>query len=358
MNIEPFREKSKEIKETLTYLGFNQDYSFAQIGYKNGYKLIKTSTLEKLETKETDYSIEMFSTLYSSSLIIIRSEDGLKLNVLIRKKRKENKNENEKENENENEKEEEEEEEKEEEEEEGDDLICSLEFEEPIISIKQNCKYLVVCTENKICVYLFEDLTRGCHRTFNVKSSNGAIALSSSERSYLAYSEKNGDITVRSLDDDQVIKNFNAHQSAVLRISISQNGSLLASVSIVGKNVRVFDLDNPKERPILFEFVRGKSQATAYGLCFSHDGGYLALTSDRGTGHIFCLQKTSRFSGVFLSVGSFAKIKLKKKVPAICAFSPQSPDQIFVLSSSGTLSIYKMDLKKGGECKNLKSIEI
>ncbi|KAJ6239208.1 autophagy-related 18a [Anaeramoeba flamelloides] len=344
MNLERFREKSKEIKEKITCIGFNQDYSFAQIGYQNGYQLIQTSTFETLETKETDYSIGMFSTLYSSSLIIIRSEDGLKLNIIIRKKRKVQEVENE---------------EKEEEKEEcGEEIICTLEFEEPVISIKQNCKYLVVCTKDKICVYLFEDLTRGCYRTFNVKASNGAIALSSSERSYLAYSEKKGDLTVRSLDDDQVIKNFNAHQSAVLQISISPNGSLLASVSIVGKNVRVFDLDNEKERPILFEFVRGKSQATSYGLSFSHDSEYLALTSDRGTGHIFCLQKASRFSGVFLSVGSFAKIKLKKKVPAICAFSSQSPDQIFVLSSSGTLSIYKMNLKKGGECKNLKTIEI
>lgn len=78
-----------------------------------------------------------------------------------------------------------------------------------------------------------------------------------------------------------------AHQGQIAQIELSRCGSKLATASDKGTLIRVFDTVS-KAR--LFEFRRGADPAAIYSIVFSKDWSFLAVTSDKGTLHLFALR--------------------------------------------------------------------
>jgi len=168
-----------------------------------------------------------------------------------------------------------------------------------------------------------------------------------------------------------------AHNSNIAYISLNSDGSLLATASEKGTLIRIFRTDNGES---LQEVRRGKDNAEIYSICFSVSSLFLACSSDRGTIHIFSLDKvnekmkdlkkeenqsnvvepqniaknqTSFFSSFlpmnyFKSEWSFAQFRVADKKP-ICAFNESN--NLIVLTYDCKLYEVSFDKKSGGECK-------
>ena len=96
-----------------------------------------------------------------------------------------------------------------------------------------------------------------------------------------------------------------AHQGTIAAICLSNNGSKLATASDkgnpltqtqqvnigehlwLGTLIRVWDTVS-KQR--IAEFRRGADPAQIYSIAFSKDSSFLAVTSDKGTLHLFALK--------------------------------------------------------------------
>lgn len=78
-----------------------------------------------------------------------------------------------------------------------------------------------------------------------------------------------------------------AHESPLAAIAVDFSGNLLATASVKGTLIRVFDA---KSGRLLCELRRGAERAEIYSLEFSLDGSKLCAASDKGTVHIFNLE--------------------------------------------------------------------
>jgi WD40 repeat protein len=175
-----------------------------------------------------------------------------------------------------------------------------------------------------------------------------------------------------------------AHETELAAIGISFDGTRVATASEKGTLIRVFDTETGQQ---LHELRRGIDKATIYCLAFDRSCSYIALTSDKGTCHIYLLSDASRSSeeiGVeggegpvdsskasevvvetsapsegtlgflkgmipkyFSSVTSTAQIRgIEGK--AICAFTNE-PNTLAVICADG--NVYTANFSKGGDCE-------
>ncbi|KAJ6762704.1 PROTEIN putative-RELATED [Salix purpurea] len=81
-----------------------------------------------------------------------------------------------------------------------------------------------------------------------------------------------------------------AHDSRVVCMSLTQDGRLLATASTKGTLIRIFNtLDGTR----LQEVRRGADRAGIHSLAFSSNAQFLAVSSDKGTVHIFSVKVDS-----------------------------------------------------------------
>ncbi|KAK5129570.1 hypothetical protein LTR08_003156 [Meristemomyces frigidus] len=81
-----------------------------------------------------------------------------------------------------------------------------------------------------------------------------------------------------------------AHNSALRRLALSPNGTLLATASEQGTLLRVFHTTTTDQ---VAEFRRGVDPAVILSLAFSPANRWLACTSDKGTLHLFDLRPSA-----------------------------------------------------------------
>ena len=100
-----------------------------------------------------------------------------------------------------------------------------------------------------------------------------------------------GEIEIKDFQDIKInspnIK-IKAHSSEINYIKLNNDGTKLASSSVNGTIIRIFDVIN---RQIIQEFKRGNGNAKIYSINFSDDNNILGITSDHGTAHIFLINK-------------------------------------------------------------------
>ena len=77
-----------------------------------------------------------------------------------------------------------------------------------------------------------------------------------------------------------------AHTSALTSLSIPPSGRLLATTSVKGTLVRIWDSITGK---LVRELRRGTDKAEIYGVAFRPDEQELCVWSDKGTVHVFTL---------------------------------------------------------------------
>jgi WD40 repeat protein len=144
-----------------------------------------------------------------------------------------------------------------------------------------------VVLEYKIYVYNFADLKLVDHieTTANPK---GLCALCpyASNTVLVCPGLQKGHVRVE-LYDIKKTTMITAHETALACFALNYDGTKLATASEKGTLVRIFDTTSGQP---LQEVRRGADRADIYSICFNSNSQWLAVSSDKGTIHIFSLK--------------------------------------------------------------------
>ncbi|CAN0897132.1 Autophagy-related protein 18a [Linum grandiflorum] len=221
-----------------------------------------------------------------------------------------------------------------------------LSFRSEVKNVKLRRDKIVVVLAQKIFVYNFLDL-RLVHQIETALNSKGLCEVShaSSPMVLACPGLQKGQIRVENYGSKKT-KFVMAHDSRLACMSMTQDGRLLATASSKGTLVRVF---NALDGSLLQEVRRGADRAEIYSLAFSSDAHWLAVSSDKGTVHVFSLKADS---------GSLATLT-NERSQATASPNPSNGSSISSLSIlkgvlpkyfSSEWSVAKFRLPEGSQC--------
>uniref|UniRef100_T1IRF5 Uncharacterized protein n=1 Tax=Strigamia maritima TaxID=126957 RepID=T1IRF5_STRMM len=168
-----------------------------------------------------------------------------------------------------------------------------IEYPDDIKSIKLNGWRLVTCLEESLRIYgIRGDKMKKIYQISNTpRNSRGLIALANSqENCFLAYPGNHldvGSVQIFDVANMQAGISIPAHKSVLAALAFDRSGSKLATASVKGTIIRVFDTLKGNK---IAEFRRGSSPAIIYSLSFSFDSAFLSVSSNTPTIHIFKLE--------------------------------------------------------------------
>ncbi|KAK0591702.1 hypothetical protein LWI29_006611 [Acer saccharum] len=165
--------------------------------------------------------------------------------------------------------------------------IGEFSFRSDVRAVKLRRDRIVVVLEHKIYVYSLLDL-KLLHQIETLANPRGLCCLSHhSSTSVLACPGlQRGQIRIEHFGLN-IIKLINAHDSHIACLTLTLDGLLLATASTRGTLIRIFNtLDGTR----LQEVRRGLDSADIYSIALSPNVQWLAVSSDRGTVHIFGLR--------------------------------------------------------------------
>ena len=128
---------------------------------------------------------------------------------------------------------------------------------------------------------------------------------------------------------------------------MNKNGNLLATTSEKGTLIRLFNSENGD---LIQEFRRGQEFVTIFNIVFSNNNQFFALSSNKGTIHIFSMSKKKKISfWPFKNEYSFAKIRIQES-NSMCCFCNENKS-VYLICENGKFYHADIDLNKGGDCK-------
>jgi len=224
--------------------------------------------------------------------------------------------------------------------------IAELEYKSPIKTIKLNREKIVVVLEDKIYVYNFINL-KLIYSIETITNTKGLCAISIDQTvpfTFACPGLKTGTVYVSVHDNNENMSTprtftISAHTSNLSKISINRTGTLMATASEKGTLIRVFDL---KTAQLIREFRRGSDHAKIYSITFDAESKFLAVTSDKGTAHIYDLtipptDKRMLVPAYFQSEYSFTQFPIPTE-ETICGFP--NNNMLLVLCLNGTYYRY------------------
>lgn len=255
--------------------------------------------------------------------------------------------------------------------------VAELTFRSAVRSVRLRDDLVLVCVDRKVYLYRFRCLTL-LDSIESVISSKGLCSLSCGNRTVVAclgmqlgqvllvfYPHGFGESpTITAREQTTVIQ---AHDSSIAAMSLDAEGTLLATASEKGTIVRIFDAVTGSR---LQELRRGVDQAEIHSLAFSPAVDWLAVSSDKGTVHVFSVQSASgihtsfnsdvvpenarsslrRLKGVlpvyFSSEWSFAQFRVQDS-RCIAAFGAEA-NTLVVVCANGQYHKARFDPIKGG----------
>jgi len=259
--------------------------------------------------------------------------------------------------------------------------IGELSFRKEVRAVRLRRDRVVVALEHKVYVYNFSDL-KLLHQIETASNAAGLVALSPGSASTVLACPgiHSGQVRVE-LYDLRRTKFINAHDGALACLALSLDGALLATASEKGTLVRVW---SAAEGTMLHEFRRGADRATIYSIAFAPEAPLLAVASERGTVHVFSMNKDGGGGGAaggadqgqqggspgaaagsparankqsaiawmggllpkyFKSEWSFMQFKLPEGVPSQVAFS--SPTELVAACVDGSFHRFTFDATTG-----------
>lgn len=165
--------------------------------------------------------------------------------------------------------------------------IGEFSFRSEVRAVKLRRDRIVVVLEHKIYVYNFMDL-KLLHQIETLANPRGLCCLSHQvNTSVLACPGlRRGQVRVEHFGLNMT-KLINAHDSRIACLTMTMDGLLVATASTKGTLVRIF---NAMDGTRLQEVRRGVDRADIYGIALSPNVQWLAVSSDKGTVHIFSLR--------------------------------------------------------------------
>ena len=350
-------------------ISFNQDSSCFSIGIENGFMVYGTYPIKNQYERKMDGGIKQAEMLYRTNLLaLIGGGDIPKFNPkkLVLWDDYQNK------------------------------MVSEIKFFSNLKNVKlKKDKIFAICDKT---IYVFDFKTLENLEIINTKENpKGLFGINNDENStIIAYLEKNDKenkeninknyITVKNYTKGNSLKIF-AQEDTISYISLNNNGSLLATSNQKGTLIKLHSCINGN---LLAQFYRGKDKAEINYICFDKLSNFLAVTSDRGTIHIWSLggviEKLKEIGGdekiedkkieddenkindeketekdinlenlprnkkVMFSQNekSFAQIRINSN-KSICSF--QKNNIIVAISYDGMYYQAQLDTKNGGNCK-------
>ena len=275
--------------------------------------------------------------------------------------------------------------------------IGELSFRVEVRAVRLRRDRVVVVLEHKIYVYNFADL-KILHQTDTVANPLGLCALSPTQDSTVMACPglNKGQVRVE-LYDLGVTKFISAHDGELAQLQLTLDGALLATASEKGTLIRVYDTATAT---LMHEFRRGADRATVYSIAFAPGKDFLAVSSDKGTVHVYVVPERASAGGrgggggagggadgvpnggadgvpspaegsnqeggvvdakaafsfvkgflpkYFSSEWSLAQFKLPDFTRSLVAFGPE-PNTLIVVTVEGTYYKVGFDPKSGGAC--------
>ncbi|XP_050381283.1 autophagy-related protein 18a-like [Argentina anserina] len=261
--------------------------------------------------------------------------------------------------------------------------IGELSFRSEVKSVRLRRDRIVVVLVQKIFVYNFADL-KLLHQIETIANPKGLCEVShlGPQAVLVCPGLQKGQIRVEHYGSKRT-KFIVAHDSRLACFALTQDGRLLATASSKGTLIRVF---NALDGSLLQEVRRGADRAEIHSLAFSSDAHWLAVSSDKGTVHVFNLKVDSGSLGslgndksrsppnsssppnqsaisslsfmkgvlprYFSSEWSVAKFHLQEGLEYIVAFGHQK-NTVVVIGMDGSFYRCEFDPVNGGEMTQL-----
>ncbi|KAF3943546.1 hypothetical protein CMV_029907 [Castanea mollissima] len=255
-----------------------------------------------------------------------------------------------------------------------------LSFRSDVKSVRLRCDRIVVVLAHKVFVYDYVCF-KLLHQIETAPNPSGLCEVSQGVGPNMVLvcpGLQTGQVRV----DHYVSKRtrfIHAHDSKLACLGLTQDGRFLATASSRGTLVRVF---NAFDGSLIQEVRRGAEQAEIYSIAFSSTAQWLAVSSDKGTVHVFSLKidsgalgtdrsrgasepsvsklsaisSLSFFKGVlpryFSSEWSMAQFRLQEGLRYIVAFGHQK-NTVMILGMDGSFYRCKFDPVHGGEMTQL-----
>ncbi|KAK7392022.1 hypothetical protein VNO78_20448 [Psophocarpus tetragonolobus] len=251
--------------------------------------------------------------------------------------------------------------------------IGELSFRSEVKGVRLRRDRIVVVLAHKIFVYNLSDL-KVLHQIETIANPKGLCELSHVSGSMVLVCPglQKGQVRVEHYASKRT-KFITAHDSRIASFALTHDGRLLATASSKGTLVRLF---NTLDASLLQELRRGADRAEIYSLAFSPTAQWLAVSSDKGTVHVFNLKVPSAIDtphstshpnppavsslsfikGVlpkyFSSEWSVAQFRLQEGLQYIVAFGHQK-NTVVILGMDGSFYRCQFDSATGGEMTQL-----
>ncbi|KAG4395532.1 hypothetical protein GLYMA_20G235800v4 [Glycine max] len=172
--------------------------------------------------------------------------------------------------------------------------IGELSFRSEVKGVRLRRDRIVVVLAHKIFVYNFADL-KVLHQIETIANPKGLCDLShvSATMVLVCPGLQKGQVRVEHYASKRT-KFIMAHDSRIACFALTHDGRLLATASSKGTLIRLF---NTLDGSLLQEVRRGADRAEIYSLAFSPTAQWLAVSSDKGTVHVFNLKVDSGLLG-------------------------------------------------------------
>ncbi|XP_052208022.1 autophagy-related protein 18c [Diospyros lotus] len=165
--------------------------------------------------------------------------------------------------------------------------IGEFSFRSEIRAVKLRRDCIVVVLEHKIYVYNFVDL-KLLHQIETLANPKGLCSLSHNlNTSVLACPGlRRGQVRIEHFGLNMT-KLISAHDSQIACLTLTMDGLLLATASTKGTLIRIF---NTMDGTRLQEVRRGLDRADIFSIALSPNVQWMAVSSDKGTIHLFRLR--------------------------------------------------------------------
>jgi len=168
--------------------------------------------------------------------------------------------------------------------------IGELSFRQVVLSVKLRKDAIAIALKDRVYVYHLSDLSLR-DKIYTAENPHGLLSLSTQvqEMVLACPSVTPGHVRVELYGLRKTVL-LEAHDGELRGLCLTANGSKLATASVKGTILRVWDIATSS---CIHEFRRGVERATITCLAFSWDDQWLSSCSDKGTVHVFhCKEET------------------------------------------------------------------
>ena len=170
-------------------------------------------------------------------------------------------------------------------------VIGELIFDSEVRAVRLRRDLVAVVLTNKVYIYNFADLRRIEGEAGAISTVDNTLGLCdlcpSSDNCVLACpGESRGMVKIVNYSKRNSMIHFQAHETDLVALSLTLDGSMVATASAKGTLIRVFSTEDGSP---LHELRRGTDKAFIQSICFDNSYRFLASSSDKGTIHVFSL---------------------------------------------------------------------